>query len=329
MFAIRPRRRAGWFSGAVPSYALLSLVPLLIAPCLGGAARAAADWLSAEKAFAAALAVPGYGDDAKAIDGMARAVGLTLDCGDGVTLELARIPAGAFMMGSPELEANRLDDEIQHRVTLTRAFFLGRYEVTQAQYRAVMGENPSKFRGDGNPVERVSWAEAVEFCRRLSSKTGREVRLPTEAEWEYACRSGTTTAYSSGDDPETLARVGNVADAEAKAALKWVLKRELLDEMTLSASDGYGVTTAPVGSFRPNAWGLYDMHGNVWEWCSDWYGPYDARNGIDPRGASDGTYRVVRGGSWIDGPRNCRSAYRVRFEPGSRYNNLGFRVALD
>ena len=276
---------------------------------------------------------------------------VTLDCGGGAMLELALIPAGTYMMGSPATEKNRGDDEVQHRVTISRPFYLGIHEVTQAQYRAVTGTNPSRFRGDDHPVENVSWDDAAEFCRKLSAKTGRKARLPTEAEWEYACRAGTTAAYYHGNDPDGLARVGNVADAEAKKyvrAKKWI---------NISANDGYGLTTAPVGKFRPNAWGLYDMHGNVWEWCSDWYGVYPQevatdpqepsnaayrtvwnrrRDGehsqetaTDPQGPSNGAYRVLRGGSWNNGADYCRSAKRLNNLPAYRRNGIGFRVALD
>jgi formylglycine-generating enzyme required for sulfatase activity len=225
------------------------------------------------------------------------------------------------MMGSPVFEAKRRGHEIQHEVTITKPFYMGVHEVTQSQWRAVMGNNPSYFKGDDNPVEMVSWDDAMEFCRKLSSKSGRKVRLPTEAEWEYACRAGTATAYYSGDDPETLAQVGNVADAE--------LKRVQPALITIFASDGYGITTAPVGRFRPNAWGLYDMHGNVFEWCSDWYGDYGLANIKDPQGVSSGTRRVVRGGSWSSSPRVCRSADRDGLAPGDRLVDIGFCVVLD
>ena len=150
----------------------------------------------------------------------------------------------------------------------------------------------------------VSWNDAVAFCKWLSKKEGKTYRLPTEAEWEYACRAGTTTRYYSGDDPETLAKVGNVADAAAKAKFPdW--------KYTIKANDGY-VFTAPVGKFKPNAFGLYDMHGNAWQWCADWYGAeyYAASPADDPTGPDSGNGRVLRGGSWNDRPYYSRSAFR-------------------
>ena len=172
----------------------------------------------------------------------------------------------------------------------------------------MMGTNPSNFYflGPQNPVENVSWTDAVEFCRKLSAmpaeKTaGHVYRLPTEAEWEYACRSGTTTAYGFGDDASRLGDYG------------WF--------------DGNSdSSTHPVGEKKPNAWGLYDMHGNVWEWCQDWYGDYPSGSATDPTGATSGSYRVIRGGSWSNDARYCRSAYRSWRTPEARYNNLGFRV---
>ncbi|MDR1613594.1 MAG: formylglycine-generating enzyme family protein [Planctomycetota bacterium] len=276
----------------------------------GEAALAARNLRAAEQAFTVALSLPGYGNDARARDGLAKATGkLALDCGGGVTLDLVRIPAGRFMMGSPSSKADRSSDEVQHAVTLSRAFYMGIYEVTQAQWWAVMGNNPSRFKGDDNPVENVSWYDAMEFCRKLSSKSGKKVRLPTEAEWEYACRAGTATAFSTG---ETIR----------------------MDQANYNGNADFmkGIEqgkTMRVGSFRANAWGLHDMHGNVFEWCSDWYGDYDLAKAIDPQGVSSGSRRVVRGGSWFNIPWFCRSANRFRIEPGGRLGDIGFRVVLD
>ena len=220
-----------------------------------------------------------------------------------IGMKLRLIPAGEFTMGSPGTESDRSDNETQHRVSITKPFYLGVTEVTQEQYQKVMGTNPSQFQGPQNPVEKVSWAEAVEFCRKLSAmpaeKTaGHVYRLPTEAEWEYACRSGTTTAYGFGDDRSGLGVYG------------W----------------GGGESTHPVGGKKPNAWGLYDMHGNVWEWCQDWYGDYPSGSATDPTGAPSGSYRVLRGGGWSSYARLCRSANRIRLTPESRDSRLGFRV---
>jgi len=167
----------------------------------------------------------------------------------------------------------------------------------------------------------VSWNDALAFCQWLSRKEGNAYRLPTEAQWEYACRAGTTTRYWCGDDQEKLAEVGNVADAAAKAKFPdWT--------STISASDGF-VFTSPVGSFRPNPFGLYDMHGNAWQWCADWYDAkyYGRSSTDDPVGPTSGTSRVLRGGSWNDRPSNTRSASRDRYTPDNRYVDAGFRVA--
>jgi formylglycine-generating enzyme required for sulfatase activity len=199
-------------------------------------------------------------------------------------------------MGSNE----RDDEKPVHRVKITKGFWMGKYEVTQEQWEAVMGTNLSRFKGAQNPVESVSWNEVVEFCR----KTG--TRLPTEAEWEYACRAGTTTKYSSGDSDSDLDGVA------------WY-------------SGNSGNTTHPVGQKQPNAWGLYDMYGNVWEWCADWYAGsyYQNSTGNDPTGPPSGSVRVLRGGSWFSDPGGCRSAGRVWIYPGSRFSYIGFRVCLD
>ena len=217
-----------------------------------------------------------------------------------IGMDLKLLPAGVFKMG---------DKDDEHEVTLTKPFMLGIHEVTQAQYEQVMGVNTSKFKGANNPVEQVIWDEAVEFCRKLSAlpvekRAGRVYRLPTEAEWEYACRAGTTTAYSFGDNESELFKyawnTGNSVSA-----------------------------THAVGGKQPNAWGLYDMHGNVWEWCQDRYGDYPRGSVTDPGGATSGSRRVVRGGSWYGPAELCRSAYRYGRGPSDRnYGFCGFRVCL-
>jgi formylglycine-generating enzyme required for sulfatase activity len=244
----------------------------------------------------------------------------------------------------------------QHLVRITRPFYLGVYDVTRGQFRqfvadtgyktdAEKGENQGAYgwnpdkndlefskkyswrnagfeQTDEHPVINVSWNDATAFCQWLSRKGGKTYRLPTEAEWEYACRAGTTTRYYFGDDPETLAKVGNVADA--------TLKAKIPDQInTLKASDGY-VFTSPVGSFKPNAFGLYDMHGNAQQWCSDWFDNYNYVSGAsDPTGPDRGVagIRVLRGGSWIAGPDFARSAARHGYSPGYRLTDIGFRVA--
>ncbi|GHU08260.1 hypothetical protein FACS1894151_03870 [Spirochaetia bacterium] len=258
---------------------------------------------------------------------------------------MVRINGGRFTMGSPSSEANRQSNEVQHQVTVS-SFYIGKYEVTQREYQAVMGTNPSGFKGDNLPVEQVTWFDAIEYCIKRSrsegltpayTMTGRTpaagypitaatvswnrnangYRLPTEAEWEYACRAGTTTAFNSGNNAESLAGKANVADLTAK---------EVNPDWTIvNIRDGY-VNTAPVGSFAPNTWGLYDMHGNVWEWCWDWYGNYSSGSQTDPAGASSGTFRVWRGGSWFNYGQGLRSAFRNYFTPSYRRDYLGFRV---
>ena len=190
-----------------------------------------------------------------------------------------------------------------HTVRLTQAFYLGKYEVTQGQWQAVMGKNPSQFTGDANrPVEQVSWDDVQEFIRRLNAREGgAQYRLPTEAEWEYAARAGSTTAYSFGNDARQL---GEYA---------WY-------------RDNAGGKTHPVGQKKPNAWGLHDMYGNVWEWVQDWYADYAAGSAVNPAGPSSGSGRVIRGGSWGAGAGYCRSAYRGRDAPGDRDGDLGFRL---
>jgi formylglycine-generating enzyme required for sulfatase activity len=232
-----------------------------------------------------------------------------------IGMKLVLIPKGKFTMGSPESEKGRKENETQHEVTISKDYYLGVYEVTQAQYEKVMGKNPSSFQGAkvGNenadlPVENVSWDDAVEFCKKLSDlpeekKAGRVYRLPTEAEWEYACRAGGVTAYSFGESSKSL---GDYA---------W------FDEN----SNGQ---THPVGQKKPNAWGLYDMLGCVWEWCSDWYDEYPKGAVSDPTGPIKGSDRVFRGGSWFGGAAICRSADRNWGVPSFRGINLGFRVAL-
>jgi formylglycine-generating enzyme required for sulfatase activity len=231
-----------------------------------------------------------------------------------IGMKLLLIPKGTFMMGSPESEERRRPQESQHDVTLSKDYFLGAYEVTQSEYKQVMNKNPSFVQGgkirdsSRHPVEQVSWNDAVEFCKRLSElpeekRAGRVYRLPTEAEWEYACRAGSKTAYSFGESSKAL-------DDYA-----WY-------------DGGSNRQTHPVGEKKPNAWGLYDMHGNVWEWCSDWYGQYPKGAVSDPAGPKEGSARVQRGGGWVGLAAVCRSAHRDGFIPSVRDADGGFRVAL-
>jgi formylglycine-generating enzyme required for sulfatase activity len=221
------------------------------------------------------------------------------------------IPPGSFLMGSPAGEAGRQDVEVRPRVTLTRGFWLGRHPVTQAQWQAVTGRSPRGFRRMALPVQRASWDECDDFCRQLGDETRRRFRLPTEAEWEFACRCGTTTAFYNG---EAL----SVDDANYNG-------EETFGPGRRGVSRGM---PTPVGNFPPNAFGLYDMAGNIWEWCFDLFGPYRVGESVDPLGADSGSERVLRGGSWYGGRVQCRSAYRSSGFPGSSGACLGCRVVL-
>ena len=209
-------------------------------------------------------------------------------------MDFCRIPAGTFFMG---------EQETLHQVTLTKDFYLARYPITQALWQTIMGNNPSHFKGENHPVDQVSWEDVQEFIANLNERTGENLyRLPTEAEWEYACRSGSSGTYSFGDDEKLL---GEYAWFNNNSEQK----------------------THPVGGKKPNAWGLYDMHGNVWEWCQDWHGDYPQGSVTDPVGLSSGSRRVFRGGSWFYGAGYCRSAIRFRCAPSYGYIILGFRLA--
>jgi formylglycine-generating enzyme required for sulfatase activity len=228
---------------------------------------------------------------------------------------LVFIPAGAFRMGSPTNEVGRFTDEgPQTDVTLTKGFFMAQYLVTQLDYLAIMGYNPSHFSTDTNgPVDEVTWTEATNYCALRTQQelaaglipAGTCYRLPTEAEWEYACRAWTSTQFYYGDDP-AYTNLTNYAWYSANS----------------------GSTTQPVGLKLPNLWGLYDMAGNVWEWCEDWYGPYSGGSTTDPPGAASGSERVLRGGSWFNPENECRSAQRDSGNPAGSNTNIGFRVVL-
>jgi formylglycine-generating enzyme required for sulfatase activity len=215
-------------------------------------------------------------------------------------MRFVALPGGTFTMGSPASEAGRYADEVPHQVTLS-PFAIMTTEVTQAQWQAVMGTNPSIYKGADRPVESVSWHDVQEFIRQLNRRDpGHDYRLPTEAEWEYACRAGSTGRWCFGDDE---GRLGEYAWYAANA----------------------GGETRKVALKRPNAWGLYDMHGNVWEWCSDWYGPYGS-SVRDPQGPGSGSYRVLRGGYWYSSAAALRCARRYSVTPSSAYNYIGFRL---
>ena len=308
---------------------------------------------------------------------------ITLDLGLDVTMKLVRIPAGTFVMGSPWREKGRYGDEgPRRRVTITKPFYMGIYEVTREQYHAITGKiltgpkatitskkstskkstskkstnkkptvsfrwcgdgksqeqkQPStrkkptvtrkkitatrkkpirrKFKGAEKPVGKLSWYDAVAFCKALSKKTGKTARLPTEAEWEYACRAGTTTPFNTG-----LTISGDQANYNGK----------IINNRVVNEKPGiFRNKVISVGSFKPNAFGLYDMHGNVWEWCSDWYKvAYAKADTRDPQGANSGPYRLLRGGSFVFAPAQCRSAYRYKQYPYERRSHYGFRVVI-
>jgi formylglycine-generating enzyme required for sulfatase activity len=248
---------------------------------------------------------------------------------------LVWIPRGDFTMGSPDTERERSADETQHTVTLSSGFFIGKYLVTQTNYLAVTSNNPSYFNGENGdqdygidlnrPVELVTWSDATNYCGLLNQQeqaagrlpSGWAYRLPTEAEWEYACRAGTTTAFHYGS-----ALHSGMADFDGTSEYDAVQGPiENLNGIFL------GRTTA-VGSYQPNAWGLYDMCGNVYEWCSDWYDLYPDGSVTDPPGPATGTDKVVRGGSYLSDGSRCRSAFRYPLDPSIALDAIGFRVVL-
>jgi formylglycine-generating enzyme required for sulfatase activity len=219
-----------------------------------------------------------------------------------IGMKFATIPAGQFTMGSPADEPGREEDERQHVVRITRPFRLSVTEVTQTQWIAVMGLRRGAFEGRDRPVEQISWQNACTFCEQLSRKEGRTYRLPTEAEWEYACRAGSGGLLAGGDALDEIAWYDANADGQ----------------------------THPVGQKKPNAWGLYDMHGNVAEWCADYYAPpYPTSEVSDPLGPAEGKARVVRGGSWASFERGCRCASRGSAPENYQLKTVGFRVVLD
>lgn len=286
-----------------------------------------------------------------------RGISFSIVLPNDLKMEMVLMPKGTFMMGSPENESGRFPWEVYHKVVISEDFWIGKYEVTQAQYQAVMGKNPSLIKNLQAPVDGVTWYQAMDFCEKLNEITkgkrpeGYIYSLPTEAQWEYACRAGTTTSLNHGENmilkgqnnspnldslgwyggncgrnftkkhSDTITFVDRLSDIS-----KWPEKQYPDDECGGSH---------PVGQKIPNSWGLYDMHGNVSEWCLDHTDYKDGKysreayqNGIvDPCGKS-GTDRIVRGGSWLDFARDCRSAAKMMLYPGNRDIHVGFRVAL-
>ena len=247
-----------------------------------------------------------------------------VDLGNGVSMKMVYIPTGSFMMGSPANEKGRDAYECpQHKVKIAKPFYMGVYEVTQEQYQQIMGKNPSHFRGAKNPVEKVSWHDAVEFCRRLSQRQTVTYRLPTEAEWEYACRAGSRERYWWGHSQAVAQRYANLIDQTAEKKFPEWTKRP--NWIRSEANDGYALT-APVGHYAANAFGLYDSSGNVWEWCQSLYKayPYRQDDGREDPQARD--KRVRRGGGWASGHGNSRSAARLGHDTRKTGGDIGFRV---
>jgi formylglycine-generating enzyme len=231
-----------------------------------------------------------------------------------IGMKFVWIPPGTFMMGSPKEEKPRSDNESQHKVTLTKGFYIGVYTVTQEQWQEVTGKNHSHFKGEKNlPVDSVSWDDCQEFVKKLrdKDKVRKAYRLPTEAEWEYACRAGTTTPFHFGDtiSTEQANYDGNFIFAKGKKG-------------------AFREKTTPVESFPANAWGLHDMHGNLSQWCQDWFVDYPKKDVTDPQGPEEGKLRVIRGGNWSSYPSYCRSAFRLGNVPVSRNQYTGVRVCF-
>jgi formylglycine-generating enzyme len=274
-----------------------------------------------------------------------------------VGIELLKINSGEFWMGSPDSDTyGNPDERPYHRVRISKPFLLARYPVTVGQFRQFIEETAYRTEAEGtskggvalnlasgkvewnvesnwqnvafpqtarHPVVYVSWNDAHEFCRWLSGREGRHFRLPTEAEWEYACRAGSVSRYGASDDEAALRRIANIADVS-------LCKRVPTVKNAATWNDGYPFTS-PVGKFRANGFGLYDMLGNVWEWCSDWYQSdyYSMSVEADPSGPDSGTHRLLRGGCWYAGVRSARCACRFGFQPEVRTDSIGFRVAAD
>lgn len=247
---------------------------------------------------------------------LGRKVEEEVEIAGGVRMTFVLVPPGKFRMGSPAGEKGHRDTETLHTVTLTESFDLGKYEVTQAQYQALTGDNPSRFKGADRPVEMLGWEEARAFAEKLTKKRRDKYlyRLPTEAEWEYSCRGGhpSSRPFGIGDGVSLSSRQANFKG----------------DYPYGDATKGpYLKSTCKVGSYFPNALGLHDMHGNVNEWCSDWFGRYTKEGVTNPTGPATGSSRVYRGGDWFRRAGDCRAADRYGFVPGDRFNGLGFRLA--
>ena len=248
---------------------------------------------------AAALNCVSFADGLSSAGALKSGETRTVTLPGGAEMEVIWCAPGSFEMGSPATEAGRLDDETRRTVSITKGFWLGKYEVTQRQWESVMRNNPSKFKEPDRPVETVSWNDCDMFIRRVNaSMKDMMVRLPTEAEWEYACRAGSTAPVSGSGQIGEMAWYDTNSDSQTHA----------------------------VGQNKPNAWGFYDMHGNVLEWCSDWFSVPVADKAVDPKGPPSGSFKMLRGGCWFFYDRDCRSAYRLKREPRLRNCIFGFRL---
>lgn len=235
--------------------------------------------------------------------------------GDNVHLECVLIKSGEFIMGAQETESTESESPV-HKVLISKDFYIGRYHITQEQYLKIMGNNPSEFPGNSTlPVDSVSYFDAKKFCELISKSTGRQFSLPSEAQWEYACRAGTSSPFNFGS-------ILNGDNANCKGSdLPYGTEHKGV----------FLAKTSPVGSYKANAWGLYDMHGNLFHWCNDWYDEkyYINSPKIDPQGPLKGEFRCVRGGAWDYYAKYCRSGFRGRLLPSKKYNNVGFRVVIN
>jgi formylglycine-generating enzyme required for sulfatase activity len=331
--------------GSLKAIALVMLTIVLVGAAVGLGTRTPATARSPAAATSASVPAPApAGAD------------LVLELGGHVTMKLARIPAGKFVMGSPATEEYRGNDEVQHEVTISRPFYMGITHVTVDQFaafvaasgyrtdaekagastdntiangdiafamiRGISWRKPGFAQGGDHPAVQISWNDAMAFCKWLSEKSGQSVTLPTEAQWEYACRAGTQKAYPWGDNPEDGNGWGNYADQHL-----YVLIPKASGFTFFDWDDGY-TFTAPAGHFRANAFELYDMTGNAWQWCLDRFGPY-GKAGMDPEGPARGAERVQRGGAWSRGPNLSRVASRRGEVPDSRRGTSGFRVVVN
>jgi formylglycine-generating enzyme required for sulfatase activity len=290
---------------------LTTLAAAVLFTCLFGLVASA--WVAAQTKSGSATQAENTRPTLKVPDGKGVKVNAPAkEFTNSIGMKFVRLPPGDFIMGSPKEEKDREKGEIQHKVTLTKGIFMGVYLVTQEQWQEIMGNNPSDYKGEKSlPVEMVSWDDCQEFIKKLRAKDKRPYRLPTEAEWEYACRAGTKTPFHFGETISTdkANYNGNFKYGEGKIGVS-------------------RHKTTPVGRFPANAFGLFDMHGNVYQWCQDRYGDYPQNAVVDPKGPDDGRGRVMRGGCFYAVPRECRSASRTSADPEASFRSFGFRVCF-